>query len=130
MHMMKLNRIASLIAHYAECALGCRIVPIGSRERGLLRSPDMVDIRSTPNIFAGRTTLGSGQATVIVSTFSVNSDSLIFTGQQHLTAQSSGFASAVCVRSISPGQGFVLGWSDNVSRAFDATVMWEVKRTS
>lgn len=127
---MKLQSIAALLARYAECALGCLIYPLGRTERRFSASPDMIDTRSTPNVFAGRTVIGSGQATQIVSTFSVNSDSLIFTGQQHVTAQNSGFAAAVCVRSISPGAGFVLGWSDNIARAFDTTVMWEIKRTS
>ena len=36
----------------------------------------------------------------------------------------------VKVNSISSGTHFILGWMDNVARPIDATVMWEIRRTS
>lgn len=48
--------------------------------RGLLRGPLITMASSSPNQWAGRTTLSSGSATVTVSTFQVNSDSLITLG--------------------------------------------------
>lgn len=67
---------------WAESALGCSIYPNHRLHRAQMVSPAMVNISSGPNQFAGRTTLSSGSTSVTVSTFSVNSDSLI-----HLTPQ-------------------------------------------
>ncbi len=47
--------------------------------RGLLKGPLITMANSSPNQWAGQTTLSSGSATVTVSTFQVNSDCLIQT---------------------------------------------------
>ncbi|MCR4342107.1 MAG: hypothetical protein NUW01_19700 [Gemmatimonadaceae bacterium] len=36
----------------------------------------------------------------------------------------------VKVNSISSGTHFILGWMDNIARPIDATVMWEIRRSS
>ena len=48
----------------------------------LLRGPNLVSVQSGPAQFAGRTTLNSGSATITVSTFAVQSDSLIHIGNE------------------------------------------------
>src|SRR3990167_7748941 len=49
--------------------------------RGLqFKGPALVSVNSGPTQFAGRTTLNSGSATVVVSTFAVKSNSLIHFG--------------------------------------------------
>lgn len=45
-----------------------------------LKGPIMTSVQSGPKQFAGRTTLNSGSATVTVSTFAIQSDSLIHLG--------------------------------------------------
>ena len=66
----------SLLAVYAEVALGCPIYPLELIQRALLRGPLVTNINSSPNQWSGRTTINSGSATSTVSTFSVNSDSV------------------------------------------------------
>lgn len=70
--------LMGLMGAYAEHALGCRITPIEALFRPLLRGPLMSKTASASNQFAGRTTISSGSVSATVSTFSVNSDSLIF----------------------------------------------------
>jgi len=53
--------------------------PLEALARGFLRGPLVTKANSSPNQWAGQTTINSGSATVTVSTFQVNSDSLIFT---------------------------------------------------
>jgi len=48
----------------------------------LLRGPNLIETQSGPQQFAGRTTLNSGSATITVSTFAVQSDSLIHIGKE------------------------------------------------
>lgn len=118
-----------LLAFFTEALLACPVYPLELHQRELLKGPSMTMANSSQNQWAGRTTLASGQATVTVSTIQVQSDCLIFATPMHVTAQNSGFGGGVCVRSISEGNSFVLGWTDAVGRAFDATIMWEMRRT-
>jgi hypothetical protein len=97
--------------------------------RQLLRSPLYLPIQSATNQFAGRTVLGSGQATVTVSTTVVDSDSLILLSAEAATNQASGFARAVEVKSISPGNFFAVGWADGVAAARNTTIAWVVFKT-
>lgn len=96
----------------------------------LLLGQPATNVNSAPNQWAGRTSLSSGSATVIVSTYAVGSDSLIFATLEANTAQNSGFAAAIEVRTIAPGAGFTVGYSDGNARARPATVMWMIWDTS
>lgn len=119
-----------LLASYASNAMALWTTPIELMRRLFQKGPAIIDTRSSPDQFAGRTTLSSGSATVTVSTQQVNSDSIISLALQSVTALNSGFGADLCVRSISPGGSFVIGWSDGQTRAFDVVGMWEVKKTS
>ena len=81
--------------------------------------------------FGGRTDLGSGQASVTLSTTMVHSDSLIMFGTEcssvGIVVGSHGY---VCVNSIVDGVSFAFARSTNVGVPFDETVMWEIKRQS
>ena len=75
---MKFSKwLLSFLAVYAELALGCQIYPLELVQRALLRGPLMTNITSSPNQWSGRTTIASGSATQTVSTFSINSDSIL-----------------------------------------------------
>lgn len=65
-----------LLTLYTEATLGCQIYPLELVQRALLRGPLITKINSSPNQWAGRTTISSGSASQVVSTFVVNSDSL------------------------------------------------------
>jgi hypothetical protein len=103
--------------------------PIERLMRPFLGGPMIADPSSKSNQFMGQTTLGSGQATVVVSTTVIGSDSFVQVTGQHTTVLS-GFAGGLCVRSISPGNFMTLGWNDGLGRAWDSTLMWEVKKGS
>lgn len=66
-----------VLAFYTKAALACPIYPLEILLRPLLKGPSVTLANSGPNQFAGRTTLASGSATVTVSTFQVQSDSLL-----------------------------------------------------
>ncbi len=75
---MKFSKwLLSFLAVYAEVALGCQIYPLEIIQRAVMRGPLMTNITSSPNQWSGRTTIASGSATQTVSTFSVNSDSIL-----------------------------------------------------
>lgn len=95
--------------------------------RPFLRGPLATKTASTPSRWAGRTTLNSGSNTVVISTRSVGSDSLILFNMQAATDQGSGVGQGLEVKSINPGNAFILGWGDpQVKPARDTTVMWFV----
>lgn len=80
---------------------------------------------SSPNQFAGRTTIASGSATATVSTNQVNSDSIILaTLQGDGTDTASAVGVPVEVKSMASGGYFTVGWQDGKARNFDRTVMW------
>lgn len=75
---MKISKwFLALFSLYAEFALGCPIYPLEILSRALMRGPLMTNITSSPNMWSGRTTINSGSATSTVSTFQVNSDSIL-----------------------------------------------------
>lgn len=74
-----LKSLLIYLAWYAASAVALWTTPIELLRRAFLKGPMMFDIRSSPDQFAGRTTLSSGSATVTVSTRQVNSDSLLKT---------------------------------------------------
>lgn len=95
-----------------------------------LRGPMLTNANSDDFQWAGRTTLGSGSSTVTVSTAVVNSDSIVLLGSQAATNQASGVSTPIEVKSINPGNHFILGTSDGDSLSRDTTVMWMVMLTS
>lgn len=96
---------------------------------GLRSGPYFTDARSRASQWAGRATISSGQETVTVSTFLVNSDSIIRYGVQMVDVVGS-LANAFCVRSISPGNFFTFGTADSQPTTRDAVLMWEIVHTS
>lgn len=84
---MKRNWLLIFLSLYTEVVLGCNIYPLELLHRALLRGPLVTRATSDANQWAGRTTLNSGSATATVSTFQVNSDSLLsFSTQAALVA--------------------------------------------
>ena len=69
----------ALLLGWAELALACRInmPPLEALFSPWFRGTPIIDIRSSSNQFAGRTTLASGSASQVVSTTNVKSNSLI-----------------------------------------------------
>lgn len=99
--------------------------------RAMFRGAPTFKTTSSPNQFAGRTLLASGSNTVVVSTRTVGSDSIILTSLQAATDQASGFGQGVEVKSINPGNAFVMGWQDpNSKPARDTTVHWVLAKGS
>jgi len=208
---MELKRAVTAVA--AAFAAGAQAVwmtyPSHRLERSIISKPLMTQANSSPDQFAGRTTLASGSATVTVSTRQVTSDAIInlgietalpaayttrgqtsivsgaasatasttaiFSGQavtlavENLTSQASGYGrgmrinsivdgvsmlfhtidsialigtavvhwtipqakhEGIKVNTISPGNFFTLGWADGAARPRDATVMWELRKTT
>jgi hypothetical protein len=70
--------LATLFATYAQGALALHITPLETLVRPLFKSAPMVRTNSHAAQYAGRTTIGSGSASQVVSTGAVNSDSLIY----------------------------------------------------
>jgi hypothetical protein len=96
--------------------------------RGLLRGAFTTKAASAANQWAGRSTIANGQETVTVSTTIVDSDSIILAFPQAVdTVGSTG--NAFCVRSINPGNHFILGTADSQPVTRDVDVMWMVFRT-
>lgn len=121
------------LAAWVWAALSCRAERQGMLETlfgPLFRGPARLRSNSDASQFAGLTTLGSGQATVTVSTRAVGSDSIVGLALRTATALNSGFGADLCVRTINPGNCMILGWSDGVARALDVVAMWEIKRGS
>ena len=56
------------------------VFPLETFKRALDQGPTATKANSSPNQWAGRTTLSSGSATVTVSTFQVTSDAVIWRG--------------------------------------------------
>lgn len=69
-----------LLSAYAQAALALHVgpTPIEVFQRPLFKSAPLVRTGSHAAQYAGRTSLGSGQTSVTVSTAAVNSDSLIY----------------------------------------------------
>lgn len=119
-----------LLTAYVLGALAAWTTPIENRQRSLLRSPDMLDVRTGANAFAGRTALSSGTAFVTISTQQVNSDSLVHATFYANATTTSGQAQPVVVSSIVSGVSFAVGNADGIGRAPGGTVMWEIRKTS
>lgn len=97
--------------------------------RGNLKGPLSTKSNSSANQFAGRTTLGSGGATVTVSTTMVKSDSIILLGAQANSAVNSATGKSIEVKTIVDSSYFVLGTADGVAMARDTNVAWILFRT-
>lgn len=95
-----------------------------------LGGPLMANPASNSGAFIGNTLVPSGSATVTVSTTEVNSDTMFFIGGIGVGNVASGAAKAFEVKSISPGNFFVLGSQDGVAAARDTTLSWMMLKTS
>ena len=91
------------------------------------KGPMTFDVTSKNNRFGGIESVGSGAATVTISTFSVRSDSMIFT--QVVTAVASNDGQVIQVASISPDNFFTLGLKP-APVGTDFKVMWAIIRTA
>lgn len=76
------------------------------------------------NPFCDRTVVGSGVATVTVSTTRIDSGSLLFTGVQITSGGIINSAGAIVVNSIVPGVSFAFTTPNAVAAPFTRTVMW------
>ena len=92
--------------------------------RGNLRGPLSTKANSANNQFSGITVLGSGSATVTVSTTAVKSNSIILMGAQANAAVNSLTGRSIEVKSIVDSSYFVLGTVDGVSMARDTNIGW------
>lgn len=97
------------------------------RGKQFFGQPPVVPTNSGPQMWAGRTTLSSGSATVTVSTNLVRSNSLILLG---VHAGVSSGTQRIDVRTIVHGSYFTLGWSDGASKVNDAVIMWAMIRAN
>jgi hypothetical protein len=74
--------------------------------------------------FAGRTTISAGSLQQVISTTAVESDSIILL-TAHTSVASNGFGS-VCVKSITDGTSFTVGFTGNLAATGDIAVMWRI----
>lgn len=121
-----------VIAQYVVFALACWMPqpPLEALFGGWLKGPFRTRATSAANQFAGRTTIASGTATVVISTSIVNSDSLIFLGLEGNANVASGTGKTLEVKTISSGGYFTLGTQDGIGFGGSRILMWEVRRTS
>ena len=98
--------------------------------RPLFKGPPFTTATSGPSQFAGRTTLSSGDATQVVSTMVVKSDSIILHTVEANTRQDSGVAAPIEVMSIAEGSHFSFGTAGGEALARDTTIMWQLFNTS
>jgi hypothetical protein len=118
--------VLSLLAVYSELVLGCQIYPLEILNRALQRGPLMTNINSGPNQWSGRTTLASGSATQVVSTFSINSDSLLNLAIQaavptnYITRGTQTFANSAAASTVASTSAVYSGQAIHVS-LFSAT---------
>jgi len=100
-------------------------------EEGMLRQgPDFNRIYPDGRAFCGRTTLGSGSASVTVSTGVVNSNSMFrlasIVASVSVGVNSGGY---IAINSIVSGVSFALARSTGVAVAMPEIVSWEIIRT-
>ncbi len=96
-----------------------------------LRGPFFTRSTSASNQWAGRTTLNSGDTTVVVSTALVNSNSVIMYGiDGNAGLQSSGVSHAIEVTSISSGNHFTFATAGGESAERNTVIMWQLTRVS
>ncbi len=92
--------------------------------RGNLRSPLSTKANSAANQFSGITVLGSGGATVTVSTTAVKSNSIILFGAQAPAAVNSLTGRPIEVKTIVDSSYFVIGTADGVAMARNTNIGW------
>ena len=95
-----------------------------------LRGPLRTRASSRANQWAGLTTLNSGDATVVVSTTAVRSNSIIRFGAQSTTRQASGTRIGLEVSTVIDGGSFTFATADGIAFGRDTTIMWEILNTS
>lgn len=129
-----LRSLLAVFAGYAGAALAMHLpgpTPIEMFQRPFWKSAPLVRTNSHAAQYAGRTTLNSGSATVVVSTRAINSDSII----SHSMLGNANVASGTAIRptevkTISSGGYFTFGTQDGVGIARDTVIMWEIRRST
>lgn len=96
----------------------------------VFRGPVLTKINSSPNQWAGRTTLSSGSISQVVSTTAVKSDCLVLFGVQATTIAASGVGKSVEVVSLSNGNYFTFGTVDGIAIQQSVTIMWQIVKSS
>ena len=84
---------------------------------------------SASNQWAGRTTLASGSATVVISTTRVASDSIVLYAALGNANVASGTNRVTEVKTISDGGYFTIGTQDGQAIPRDTTIIWEMRPT-
>jgi len=99
--------------------------------RPLLKGPLRTDATSSATQFAGVTTLNSGSATVTVSTNLVAADSLIlFSSRAHVDQTSGSITRGIEVKTINPGNHFILGTDDGIAEIRNVFISWQIIKAS
>lgn len=97
----------------------------------LFRGTPLTEAQSKNNQFAGRTSVISASVSITVSTFVVNSDSIINFDIHAPSDIASGLARGFEVKSISHGNYFSLGTVDGEPFGrLAGTLMWRIINTS
>lgn len=95
----------------------------------ILRGPLASKANSASGQWAGRTTLGSGATTVVISTTAVRSNCIVNYGIQASTIAASGVGKPIQVVSLSHGNYFAFGTADGIGIQQSTTIMWQILRT-
>lgn len=95
----------------------------------VFRGPMTTKINSSPNQWAGRTTLSSGGVSQVVSTTAIKSNCLVLLGVQATTICASGAGKSIEVVSLSSGNYFTVGTVDGVAIQQSVTVMWQIVKS-
>lgn len=80
--------------------------------------------------WAGKASIASGDAAIVVSVSNVCSDSLVLFTEQHTTDVASGISQrTLCVKSITDGSYFTIGTSDGKGAIRERAVAWLMLQT-
>ena len=92
---------------------------------------DMTTKASSATVqWAGKASIASGDATIVVSITNVCSDSLIFISEQLVTDAASGVnLRSLCVKSITDGSYFTIGTTDGEGATRGRTAAWLMLQT-
>ena len=98
--------------------------------RSFFRGAPTIKTQSTNARFGGLTTFTLSASTVVVSTTVVDSDSVILLGANAGTDASSGMPRGIEVKSVNPGNAFILGTLDGQPSMRAMTVHWVLFKAS
>jgi hypothetical protein len=104
--------------------------PIEQLFNPMLRGQLVTKASSATVQWAGKASIASGDATIVVSITNVSSDALIFISEQLVTDASSGVnLRSLCVKSITDGSYFTIGTTDGKGATRGRTVAWLMLQT-